>query len=122
MTIIKSNQNNESASIVESSTIKSFNPNQLMIEQANRLLNLFLGDKQIKNNITEKSAKEDIERLFDLINDNLSKYVLKIQRYSDLVDNVFNTFKLIPAINDLHSFKPSIPVFEEMKKERTDSD
>lgn len=119
MTVIE-NQS-QSSSVVESSTIKSFNPNQLMIEQANRLLNLFLSDKQIRNNIIEKSAKENIERLFDLINDNRSKYVLKIQQYSDLMDNVFNAFKAIPSINDLHSSKPSIPVFDEMKKERTDT-
>lgn len=121
MTVSQTNQNNESSSIVETSSVKSFNPNQLMIEQANRLLNLFLSDKQIRNNIIEKSAKEAIERLFDLIEGNRSKYVLKIQRYSDLMDNVFNAFKAIPAINDLHSSKPVIPVFEEIKKERTDN-
>ncbi|WP_334087014.1 DUF3839 domain-containing protein [Helicobacter typhlonius] len=119
MTVIE--QTNQSSSVVESSTVKSFNPNQLMIEQANRLLNLFLSDKQIRNNILSKSAKEDIERLFDLFEGNRSKYVLKIQLYNDLMDNVFNAFKAIPAINDLHSSKPSIPVFDEMKKERTDS-
>ena len=118
MTVI---QNPQNSSVVESSTVKSFNPNQLMIEQANRLLNLFLSDKQIDNNVIEKSAKRDIEILFDLIEGNRSKYVLKLQKYSDLMDNVFNAFKSIPAINDLHSSKPSIPVFEEIKKERTDS-
>ena len=118
MTVIENPQN---SSVVESSTVKSFNPNQLMIEQANRLLNLFLSDKQIENNLIEKSAKRDIEILFDLIEGNRSKYVLKLQKYSDLMDNVFNAFKSIPTINDLHSSKPSIPVFNEIKKERTDS-
>ena len=54
-------------------------------------------------------------------NDNRSKYVLKKQQYSDLMDNVFKAFNPIPIINDLHSSKQLIPVFEEIKKERTDS-
>ena len=73
MTVIENPQN---SSVVESSTTKSFNPNQLMIEQANRLLNLFLSDKQIDNNVIDKSAKRDIEILFDLFEGNRSKYVL----------------------------------------------
>ena len=39
MTVIQTYQNNETTSVVETSSVKSFNPNQIMIEQANRLLN-----------------------------------------------------------------------------------
>ena len=70
-----------------------------MIEQVKIILNLYSSPLQTESYQFADYERKKIEKLFDLINENRSKYVLKIKRYSDLMNNIFYAFKFIPIPN-----------------------
>ena len=91
-----------------------------MLEQANRLLDIYSHSSQVSNQFAGYERKR-IERLMDLFNNNRSKYQLKTEFYSNLMDIVFDSFSKIPFIMELQSSKPSIALFDEIMTESTDS-
>ena len=109
---IESNESNES---------KSFNPNQIMYEQARRMMNIFKAKSRIDTDQFANYEQKQIERLFDLMNDNREKYRLNDKYHDSLIDNVFDIYKSLPKINDLQSLKPVEPVFDIIETDRSDS-
>ena len=91
-----------------------------MIETANRLLDIYSHSSQASNQFANYERKR-VQRLLDLFANNRSRYHVKTEFYSNLMDIVFDSFSKIPPIIELQSSKPSVAIFDEIRTESTDS-